>query len=82
MFADLTCIPIFPTAPIRRRNWSRKRERHGLAAIALTDHDTVEGCAHRAGLPASVDIEFIPGTELTAEQEGDEIHILGLLHRY
>jgi predicted metal-dependent phosphoesterase TrpH len=51
--------------------------RHGLSAIALTDHDTVEGCeqadlaCHEAG------IEFVPGTELTAEQHGNELHILG-----
>lgn len=49
----------------------------GLDAVALTDHDSVEGCqrmesaCHREGL------EFIPGAELTAEVEGQEVHILG-----
>jgi predicted metal-dependent phosphoesterase TrpH len=51
--------------------------KHGFAAMALTDHDTVEGC-HRAGIAArAAGIEFIPGSELTAEQDGDELHILG-----
>ena len=51
--------------------------RHGFAAIALTDHDTVEGCAAAATACSEFEIEFIPGTELTAEQDGNELHILG-----
>jgi predicted metal-dependent phosphoesterase TrpH len=37
----------------------------------------VEGCAPTAEECARAGIEFIPGTELTAEQGGHEIHILG-----
>jgi predicted metal-dependent phosphoesterase TrpH len=48
-----------------------------LSALALTDHDTVEGCAPTAAACAAVGIEFVSGTELTAEQDGDEVHILG-----
>ncbi len=51
----------------------------GLAAIALTDHDTMEGCVRTAMACAQAGIEFIPGSELTAEQGGEEIHILGYL---
>jgi predicted metal-dependent phosphoesterase TrpH len=49
----------------------------GLACIALTDHDTVEGCAAAAAACAAVKMEFIPGAELTAEHEDTEVHILG-----
>ena len=49
----------------------------GLVAVALTDHDTVEGCARmRAACEANA-IEFIPATELTAEIGGIELHMLG-----
>jgi len=51
----------------------------GLKAIALTDHDTTEGCERTATACAAAGIEFIPGTELTAEQDGNELHILGYL---
>jgi hypothetical protein len=51
--------------------------RNQFAAIALTDHDTVEGCERAAAACRSAGIEFITGTELTAEQEGNELHILG-----
>ena len=51
--------------------------RCGLAAIALTDHDSVEGCAAAAKACELAGIEFVPGTELTAEQDGNELHFLG-----
>jgi predicted metal-dependent phosphoesterase TrpH len=49
----------------------------GLAAIALTDHDTVDGIDEflEAGTPAGV--ETIPGVELTVDHNGRYLHILG-----
>jgi predicted metal-dependent phosphoesterase TrpH len=52
-------------------------QRQDLQAMALTDHDTVEGCVPTATACQAAGIEFIAGTELTAEQDGHEIHILG-----
>ena len=51
--------------------------RYGLAAIALTDHDSVEGCPETERACETAGIEFIVGTELTVEEEGNEVHILG-----
>ena len=45
--------------------------------MALTDHDTVEGCARTAAACGRAGIEFITGTELTAEHDGNELHMLG-----
>jgi hypothetical protein len=52
-------------------------QKQGLACIALTDHDTVEGCDRTAAACARVQMEFITGTELTAEHEDTEVHVLG-----
>ncbi|MGE3310382.1 MAG: PHP domain-containing protein [Limisphaerales bacterium] len=49
----------------------------GLSEIALTDHDTLDGCAEVAELAAEAGIGFIPGTEITAALDGRELHILG-----
>lgn len=54
-----------------------------LAAIALTDHDTVDGVAEAieaAERLATSDykLQVIPGTELSAGYKGEDIHILGL----
>jgi len=48
-----------------------------LSAVALTDHDTVEGCVPTQAACAAVGVEFVPGLELTTEYEGRELHLLG-----
>ena len=52
----------------------------GLAAIALTDHDTVDGVDEAIEYAASKypDLEVVPGVELSTEGEGREVHIVGL----
>lgn len=56
---------------------ARQARRCELAAISLTDHDSVEGCPSTAQACAAAGIEFITGTELTVEEGGNEVHILG-----
>ncbi|MEE2615225.1 MAG: PHP domain-containing protein [Verrucomicrobiota bacterium] len=48
-----------------------------LSAISLTDHDTIEGCSHLAEHCKKKGIEFISGTELSVDIEGNEMHLLG-----
>ena len=50
---------------------------NGLAAIAICDHDSVEGIAPCEELASKVDIEIIPGIEMSAEKVDAEIHVLG-----
>ena len=49
----------------------------GLSAIALTDHDTVNGIEEAIKSSKNKDIEFIPGIEFSVA-DGTEIHIIGL----
>ena len=77
MFADLHLHTNFSDGTYSPEELAAHARRHGFAAIALTDHDTVEGCAAAATACSEFEIEFIPGTELTAEQDGNELHILG-----
>lgn len=47
----------------------------GLDAVALTDHDTVEGiAAAAAALPPS--LSLISGMELSCRREGHGVHLL------
>ena len=48
----------------------------GLAAIALSDHDTVEGVQEAMDAGRSMGVEVIPAVELSAQSE-TELHILG-----
>ncbi|MCM8813959.1 MAG: PHP domain-containing protein [Candidatus Omnitrophica bacterium] len=51
----------------------------GLAAIAITDHDSVEAIPPALAAAVGRSVEVIPGIELSADDQGREIHILGLL---
>ena len=50
----------------------------GLTAIALTDHDTISGIPEALETADPLDIEVIPGVELSCIYKEKEIHILGL----
>lgn len=50
--------------------------RCGLAAIAVTDHDTFAGVGP-AQAASGRDVEVIAGVEITAEYQGRELHLLG-----
>lgn len=49
----------------------------GLSAIALTDHDTVDGVEECVQKGKELGLTVIPGIELAATYLGREIHILG-----
>ncbi|MBE5825831.1 MAG: PHP domain-containing protein [Butyrivibrio sp.] len=51
-----------------------------LAAIALTDHDTVEGIDEAISYAAEryPDMEVIPGIEFSTVNEGKDVHVVGL----
>ena len=76
-FADLHLHTQFSDGTFTPEELVLHAQKGGLACIALTDHDTVEGCARAATAAAAVRMEFIPGAELTAEHEDTEVHVLG-----
>jgi 3',5'-nucleoside bisphosphate phosphatase len=49
-----------------------------LAAIAITDHDTVDGLREASEAGARLGVRIVPGVELSSHFEGEEIHLLGL----
>ena len=50
----------------------------GLTAIALTDHDTVSGVPAARDAGERLGLRVITGVELSAEDNGREVHVLGL----
>lgn len=50
----------------------------GLKAVALTDHDTISGIEEAMSAAKELNIECIPGIELSAFYKKLEIHIVGL----
>ena len=76
-FADLHLHTNFSDGTFSPEEVAGHGVRLGFAALALTDHDSVEGCARMAELCKAAGITFVSGTELTAEHEDTELHILG-----
>lgn len=54
----------------------------GLSAIALTDHDTIDGISEIMMYTSDKDIEVVPGIELSCYYKNREIHILGFYVDY
>jgi len=50
--------------------------RNGLAAIALTDHDTVEGLAEARAAATAAGVRLVEGCELSCEVERGTMHLL------
>ena len=54
----------------------------GLKAIALTDHDTIDGVREILEYTKDKDLEIVPGIELSCYYNNREIHILGFYVDY
>lgn len=49
----------------------------GLAGLSLTDHDTGGGLAEAAEVAASLDVDLVPGVEVSTSSGGRSVHLLG-----
>lgn len=56
-------------------------QRIGLGAIALCDHNTVDGLPEFVSCAQGREVEAVPGVELSTDHEGVELHIVGLFLR-
>src|SRR5437762_14239879 len=77
MFADLHLHTIFSDGTYTPEELAGRARQLGLAAVAVTDHDTVEACDRMSAACQPAGLEFVPATELTAEFDDNELHLLG-----
>jgi 3',5'-nucleoside bisphosphate phosphatase len=56
----------------------RRADALGLAAMAITDHDTVAGLAEGKAAAKETGIPLVPGVEISARLGWAEIHVIGL----
>ncbi|WJQ79846.1 PHP domain-containing protein [Brevibacillus brevis] len=54
----------------------------GLAALAITDHDTVAGIPEAMEAARALGVEIIPGVEVSSVGKGQDIHVLGYFVPY
>jgi len=60
-------------SPAEQVKWAASQ---GLAAVGITDHDTIAGWAEAKAAADAAGIEFVPGCELSTEVGKTEVHIL------
>ena len=75
---DLHTHSTFSDGTLTPTELIRKAERLGLSAIALTDHNTVEGLPEFLVAGKESTVEAVPGVEFSTEYQGIELHILAL----
>jgi len=54
----------------------------GLAAIAIADHDTIEGVSKAEERAQELGIELVPAVELSISYKGNDFHLLGYFINY
>lgn len=77
-FVDLHCHCTASDGTLPPRDLVRLAKQSNLTALALTDHDTVAGCADAADEAQKLAIDFLCGIEISAEYpHPGTMHILG-----
>lgn len=74
---DLHCHSVFSDGTLSPEVLVEQAARAGLSALAITDHDTVEGLARAREAASRVGLRLIPGIEISADCDGIGVHILG-----
>jgi predicted metal-dependent phosphoesterase TrpH len=75
---DLHCHSIFSDGTDTPEDLAALAFEAGLTALALTDHDTLEGLPRFLACQPCVDLELVPGIELSCRYLGRVLHVLGL----
>jgi len=81
-YADLHIHTYYSDSTFSPEEVIANAEKMALSAIAICDHDCVDGIKPCRELAKPIGIEIVPGIELTVEKEDAEIHILGYFIDY
>lgn len=77
-FCDLHIHSYYSDGTDSPRTLVEKATEKELRAIALTDHNTIDGLDEFVAVAKEKNIDVIPGVEFSTEYRGTELHVLGL----
>ena len=77
-FCDLHIHSVFSDGTCKPEEIIDEALKMGLSAVALTDHNTVDGLYDFTSYASDKNIDIAPGVEFSTDYNGVELHILGL----
>ncbi len=80
-YADLHCHTLASDGTLTPAELVKHADEIGLAYVAITDHDTVDGIKEAADAAKNLEVKVIPGIEIAThytDKKETEIHIVGL----
>ena len=81
-FVDLHVHTYFSDSTSSPSEVVARAVKEGFSAIAITDHDNIDGITPTIKVARNFPLEIVPGIELTSEVDGLEVHILGYFFDY
>jgi predicted metal-dependent phosphoesterase TrpH len=78
MNVDLHCHSTISDGTLAPAALVRRAAEHGVDALALTDHDRLDGLAEAHEAARETHIRVIDGVEISAGWRGQSVHVLGL----
>ena len=74
---DLHIHTTFSDGSLSPEQVVRTAKKKAIAAVGITDHDTIEGVAPAQKAGQRYSVEVVPGLELSTTMNGKEFHLLG-----
>jgi predicted metal-dependent phosphoesterase TrpH len=74
---DLHTHTIYSDGELPPKELLELAKKKGIYAIGITDHDNVDGIEEAVEYGKEIEIEVIPGLEMSTDIEGQEVHLLG-----
>nr|WP_206763295.1 PHP domain-containing protein [Clostridium perfringens]BDA29602.1 phosphatase [Clostridium perfringens] len=75
--AEFHCHSLASDGTLSPKEVIAEAKKAGISLIALTDHDITSGLDEAKEAAKELDIQFIPGIELSCEHKGSTVHVLG-----
>lgn len=79
LFADLHLHTRYSDGTFTPRELVQHAVQSGFAAIAITDHDTLDAIPEALAAGKELGVEVIPGVEITSSVDAQELHMLAYL---
>jgi predicted metal-dependent phosphoesterase TrpH len=76
-WADLHVHTVYSDGLLTPSEMIQRAKAHGLLALGIADHDTIDGLDEAGPEAEGLGIEIVPAVELSSQFNGKDVHIIG-----